>query len=99
MEELLSACGLLCNECEFYPEKCQGCTAVKGSTFWAKEMMPDKTCPIFQCSCIEKGYNNCGQCNELPCKKFTDLKDPNASEEEAQKSLNDKIARLKSNHK
>ncbi len=94
MTKVLSACGLLCDQCNFN-DMCKGCHEVKGSTFWAKEAMPDKICPLFKCSVIEKKYKNCGQCAELPCKKFTELKDPNITMEEHKKSINERMLRLK----
>jgi hypothetical protein len=95
---MLSVCGLKCDECEFFLEKrCPGCTAVKGSTFWAKEMMPGKVCPLYDCSVNGKNYSDCGDCSELPCKLFREMKDPNISDEEHQKSLLIRIAALRSN--
>lgn len=94
MTTVLSACGLLCNECDF-KNQCNGCYKVKGRTFWAKEIMPNKTCPLFNCSVTERKFNSCGQCAELPCKKFTELKDPNITIEEHEKSINERIRRLK----
>ena len=91
----LSACGLLCDECEFYNKECNGCFAVNGQTFWAKEMVPDKTCPLFNCSVNVKGYHSCGGCDELPCKMFREMKDPNSSDEEHQLSLVQRVKRLK----
>jgi len=93
---ILSACGLICDECEFYQKECNGCIAVEGQTFWAKEMMPDKTCPLYNCSVNVKGFKNCGDCKELPCKMFREMKDPNSSEEEHQLSLVQRVERLKS---
>jgi hypothetical protein len=93
----LSACGLLCDECEFFNKTCQGCIEVKGSTFWAKEMMPGKTCPMYDCSVNKKGLKNCGGCAELPCKLFRDMKDPNSTEEEHQKSIDIRSMRLRAN--
>jgi hypothetical protein len=84
---LLSACGLRCDECEFFGKQCAGCHAIKGQTFWAMEMMPDKTCPLYQCSVNKKGYKDCGDCSELPCKMFREMKDPNSTEEEHQRML------------
>ncbi len=92
----LSSCGLLCDKCEFYGNKCNGCHAVQGSTFWAKNMMPDKTCPLFKCA-KEKGYKSCGQCSELPCKTFLEMKDPNSTEEQHKKSIQERVERLKNN--
>jgi hypothetical protein len=92
---VLSACGLICDECEFYGKECSGCFAVKGLTFWAKEMMPNKTCPLFKCSVNEKGFKSCGDCDELPCKMFREMKDPNSSDEEHQISLKQRVERLR----
>ena len=92
---VLSACGLICDECEYYEKECNGCIAVSGQTFWAKEMMPNKTCPLFNCAVNEKGYRHCGDCAEVPCATFLNMKDPNSTEEEHQKSLKERVGRLK----
>ena len=94
MNQMLSVCGLLCNKCQHYDKLCQGCYAIKGSTFWANEMMSDKICPIFRCCIFNKGHSNCGQCAELPCSTFTDLKDPNVTDDEHQQSIRERITRL-----
>jgi hypothetical protein len=94
---LLSACGLICDECQFFNKSCTGCINVKGSTFWAKEMMPTKVCSLYDCSVNKKGYKNCGGCSELPCKMFRDMKDPNSTEEQHQQSLITRVAALKGN--
>lgn len=95
MTQTLSACGLLCDKCNYFSIDCQGCYIVKGSTFWAREAMPDKICPLYLCSVIDKKYNNCGECPELPCQKFIDLKDPNISDEQHNKSIDERVSRLK----
>jgi hypothetical protein len=92
---ILSNCGLVCSECEFFGKTCDGCHAVKGQTFWAKEVMPDKTCPLYQCAVNEKGFAHCGQCSELPCATFLRMKDPNSTDEEHQKALVERVNRLK----
>lgn len=94
---LLSACGLICDECEYFNKTCTGCIDVKGSTFWAKEMMPGKVCPMYDCSVNTKKLNNCGGCSELPCKLFYDMKDPKSTEEEHQKSIGIRVTRLTAN--
>jgi len=95
MNGLISACGLLCDRCSFYNTSCEGCYTVKGSAFWARSIMPDKTCPLYRCSVIERRYHGCSECGELPCKKFYDLKDPNISEEEHRKSIEERATRLR----
>ena len=94
MKKIISVCGLLCNECNYFGYKCQGCYSVQGETFWSKEVMPDKICPLYKCSRKESMYNNCGQCEELPCEKFVELKDPDISDEQHKKSINERVARL-----
>ncbi len=94
---ILSTCGLVCDECEFYNKTCTGCRNVKGSTFWAKEMMPTKVCPLYDCSVNTRKYKDCGECDELPCKMFREMKDPNSTEEEHQKSLLTRVSRLRAN--
>jgi hypothetical protein len=94
MEKILSVCGLLCNECKHYKKECNSCHVIRGSTFWAKEMMPDKVCPIFKCCFINKKFINCGQCKDLPCKIFDELKDPNLSDEQHHESIRERVIRL-----
>jgi hypothetical protein len=96
---LLSACGLKCDECEFFGKECNGCHAIKGQTFWAKEMMPNKTCPLFDCAVNVKGFKDCGDCPELPCKTFREMKDPNSTEEEHQLSLVQRVSRLQASER
>jgi hypothetical protein len=91
----LSVCGLKCNECEFFNKRCNGCVAVKGSTFWAIEMMPSKVCPLFDCSVNQKGFKDCGDCAELPCKVFRDMKDPETSDDEHQRMLLERVKLLR----
>jgi hypothetical protein len=93
----LSACGLVCDQCEFFNKTCTGCINVKGSTFWAKEMLPDKICPLYNCSVNKKGLRNCGGCSELPCKLFLDMKDPGSTEEQHLASIRTRVAALRGN--
>jgi hypothetical protein len=94
---ILSACGLKCDECEFFNKTCTGCIAIKGSTFWAKEMMPGKVCPMYDCAVNQRKLKNCGACSELPCKLFYDMKDPKSTDEEHQKSIGIRVALLRAN--
>jgi hypothetical protein len=91
----IAVCGLLCEECQFFDQTCPGCYKIKGKTFWAEEIMPEKVCPIFDCAVNDKGHNNCGGCLELPCDIFNELKDPNISDEEHEKSILQRTERLK----
>lgn len=91
----ISACGLLCEECEFFNKTCTGCYNVKGSTFWALEMMPEKVCPLFNCAVNEKRFINCGGCPELPCKMFREMKDPGITDQQHEEYLIKRVALLR----
>jgi len=95
-DKILSACGLWCDECEHNKKLCDGCHTIKGSTFWAKEMMPSKVCPLYDCGVNQRGYRDCGQCAELPCGTFLQMKDPNSTEEEHKQMLKIRQDRLRS---
>jgi hypothetical protein len=95
---MLSACGLICDECEFYDTTCAGCYAVKGSTFWAFELMPSQVCSLYDCSVNKKGLKSCGGCKELPCKLFISIKDPKLSDEEHKKVIDIRVERLRKNY-
>jgi len=69
---------------------------VKGSTFWAVDMMPTKVCPLYDCSVNKKGLKDCGQCTDLPCATFQQMKDPKTSDEEHQRLLGVRVALLHS---
>ncbi|MGD0583956.1 MAG: DUF3795 domain-containing protein [Bacteroidales bacterium] len=92
---ILSVCGLKCDECEFFNKSCTGCVSVKGSTFWAKEMMPSKVCPMYDCAVNKKGFKSCGECTDLPCQLFLNMKDPKSTDEEHQASIAKRVALLR----
>ncbi len=93
----ISACGIDCSKCSYFKITCDGCIAVKGSPFWAKDFFPGKICSLYECAVIKNSFKNCGQCNELPCKMYVELKDPNMSDEEHKKSIVERVQRLKQN--
>ena len=58
-----SRCGILCSACKFREKmNCQGCVAID-KPYWGE-------CQVKSC-CEGKGYNNCGECPELPCETLT----------------------------
>lgn len=91
----ISACGLNCSDCNFLNNPCPGCYEVIGKTFWAKDHTPKGVCPLFDCSVNKKKLKHCGECQELPCKQFYDLKDPNISEQEHYESINKRVNNLR----
>jgi hypothetical protein len=90
-----SACGITCTDCPFYEKECEGCYKVKGKTFWASDATSNGVCPLFNCAVNTHSYKSCGDCPELPCKTFHELKDPNISEEEHIKSIGTRVRALK----
>ena len=61
-----SHCGLLCNSCAYRESHgCKGCITVDGKPFWGE-------CPVAAC-CNGKGYNHCGECDDMPCDTLHDF--------------------------
>jgi hypothetical protein len=58
--QLIGRCGAYCGSCEWKAKtNCPGCLAAKGRMFWG-------VCDVANCS-IEKGFQHCGFCTEVPC--------------------------------
>lgn len=91
---MITRCGLDCRDCYAYPNDCPGCKVVAGKPAWA-ESIGEEQCQLYQCSAA-KAYAHCGQCNELPCKMWYDLKDPSLSDEGHLQAINERIERLRS---
>lgn len=92
---ILSVCGAGCEGCQFFENPCKGCIAVDGKLFWAVDIFPNGICPIYNCAVNIKHYQNCGQCPELHCNLFREMKDPNMSDEEHLKSIEKRVAVLR----
>lgn len=88
-------CGASCGECPHHGNQCAGCAAVKGAPWWAVEHMPGKVCPIFDCSANQKKLTNCGGCAKLPCKTFSDLRDPSMTDQQFAEQLQTRLKRLR----
>ena len=89
-----AVCGLYCGTCAFLGDQCKGCGLVMGKPFWTGHM-PAKVCPIYDCCGNQRGLEHCGWCEEFPCQTFLDLRDPNMSDEDFQKSLGQRQRALK----
>ena len=91
---MLCACGACCEGCSYAAAECGGtCEELRGRVFWARYIGAE-VCPIYQCV-QDNGHQNCGDCAKLPCEIWFNVKDPNVSEEEGQKSVADRVAKLK----
>ena len=62
-KSMMAYCGTYCGVCEWKDKMgCGGCKANAGDMFWGE-------CDKAKC-CIEKGFEHCGQCPEMPCDKL-----------------------------
>ena len=43
MNKIISCCGVICSECEYYPIDCKSCPIIKGQVFWL-EYTGEKIC-------------------------------------------------------
>jgi hypothetical protein len=89
-----AACGIYCGNCDFSGEQCKGCGHSDGRPFWTAQV-PSGVCPIHDCCSNQKKIEHCGLCEELPCRTFLELRDPDMSDEEFEKSLKARQESLK----
>ncbi len=86
-------CGWFCTECSHFDKECTGCRQTEGKPFWiSKSEM--SVCTVYNCCTEQKTLEHCGLCSQMQCKTFLDLRDPSMSDEEFQKSLNERKANL-----
>ncbi len=91
---MFSVCGIDCKSCHDFLSNCNGCRAMQGKIYWTKQV--GFSCsPIYQCVKDNK-MSDCGECNRLPCDVWMSLNDPSLTEQEPQKSIDNRIAALKS---
>ena len=67
-KSMIAICGTYCGICEWREKtNCPGCQKSSGHMFWGE-------CLVARCS-VEKGYEHCGHCSELPCEKLQSVFD------------------------
>jgi hypothetical protein len=93
-KDLKTVCGLDCGDCPHMKEGCKGCNAEKGAPFWTK-LVNVSACPVYDCCVNEKHLSHCGLCEQMPCPRFTQIKDHNMTEEQEQECLKVRVATLK----
>ena len=91
---LISCCGMDCSTCYCYGKMCQGCNAACGKVFHCAE---GEECAIYHCCRTKNGFKSCGECDKLPCEIILGTRDPNLSEEEFMKTVEERVMRLKGN--
>jgi len=93
MEKIISCCGVVCSECEYFPNNCKGCPEIKGNVYWLKHT-GENICSIYQCCVNEKQFPHCGMCSNVPCYLY-ERGDPTKTAEENRKILEKQISQLK----
>lgn len=94
---VVCVCGSDCDNCKAFPAPCQGCSRTQGKIFWAQQFLGQDTCSIYDCAVNKKHYTNCGQCSELPCQIFYNIKEPGSTQEEHLKGIERRVNNLKAN--
>lgn len=88
----LTVCGTDCSVCLLYGNRCTGCNEVSGKVFHAPSGKP---CPIFACCTNKNHLATCACCNQLPCAVWKAARDPSMTEEQFNKSMEDRVDALK----
>jgi hypothetical protein len=90
-------CAVACAECNKHEElqnnPCKGCNAAEGKIFWTK-FMNLEACPIYTCV-KDKQLKHCGECAELPCNIWLEMKDPSMTDEVHEQGIKDRVEVLK----
>jgi hypothetical protein len=98
MEEitmLLSPCGINCSECPIGENCAGGCRVSGGKPFYI-ESFDVEVCPIFDCAVNKNSYETCAECSDLPCQLFFDWRDPDMTQEEHNKGIEENVVVLRS---
>lgn len=88
----LSCCGTDCTKCSCFGSLCQGCNESSGRGFHAPK---GKACPIYGCAVHKKRFVNCAECAGLPCDVWKATRDPQLSEAEFERSIEERIKNLR----
>ena len=93
MSHLFSVCGTDCTDCTHFKDSSyRGFSQIKGRVWWAQYVNAD-ACLIYDCV-TKKSIDNCGSCPEIPCDFWRDLKDPIYTDEQHERSIEDRVQRL-----
>lgn len=93
-DKRFAPCGVDCGGCKEYTNSCKGCVGVEGKPSWVS-YIGKETCPLYDCPINEKKYKSCGDCINLPCEKFLNLRDPSMSDEEFENGIKARLEILK----
>lgn len=93
MGKIISCCGVVCSDCEYYPNDCGGCHKIKGEAFWLT-YTGGEICDIYDCCINKKQFTHCGNCSSLPCEFYLNSNDPTKSKEENESILHNQLTQL-----
>ena len=88
----LSVCGTDCSSCPLHGSVCTGCNEACGQVFHGN----GKACPIYACCVHKHRFTNCAFCDRIPCEIWQATRDPSMTDEQFGKSIEDRVAALKS---
>jgi hypothetical protein len=92
MNNNISVCGADCGECSCLKDKiCKGCNKSEGKVFHCPK---GEECGIYYCCVIDRGYESCLDCPDIPCDIWKKTRDPKLSDEEFEASIEERISRL-----
>lgn len=74
-DSVTAVCGLFCDSCIYLGKGCEGCENVNGKPSWT-QLVGIGTCPIYDCCVNTRHYGHCGECSELLCDRYKQVKDP-----------------------
>ena len=94
MRQILSVCGLCAMNAIFLIQNARVVMQLKERLSGQRHPLQMHSVLYTNSAVIDNNYNSYGQCSELPCKKFIDLKDPDISDEQHYKSI-DKSFKVK----
>ena len=89
----MTCCGAECSRCGCFGTMCPGCNECQGKVFHAPE---GKACPIYRCSVQKNHMAACADCASLPCDIWRSTKDPQLSDADFEKSIEERMHNLKS---
>ena len=88
----ISVCGTDCSVCSIWGAMCKGCNEACGKVF---HVPGGKPCPIYACCAGRHRLATCASCESLPCNIWQATRDPSMTDEQFQKSVEDRAAILK----
>ncbi len=88
----MSVCGMDCGACYCFGKLCNGCDSCEGKFFHAPE---GAACPIYDCVKNNRGLQDCGTCEEAPCRIWFDTRDPKFTDEEFNENVTNRIQALR----